>query len=384
VAADLVSTFEKANVTTRQQAATELERFHVKIAEIEAQLHELAPRRDLALLRDEAARYRDSSFSAASAQRLATADSIDSLSDKEFMFERQIDDQKRQIAEQEKLVKSAATASGLASNSAYAVLLARRVEVEGQIKELATFATEKNPKMIQARSQWAAVNLEITRLEAASGANSGEAANPASPEARELRTMRRDLQRLETELEVTRRDLSRKTRSLIAMPGEKSEETAPSGRFNEAKTEYERLMGRYNWLMDKQDSLQKLSGDDGQKLMMFQVIDAPLAQLAPVGPNRMLLRLIGLGIALALGLLAVAALEVPRLFLIRDDRDVEYYLGAPVLALIPETLTQFERRRRRRLWGLRWLGFVILAVAMIPVFVIALDRAQIFQILGSR
>jgi hypothetical protein len=98
----------------------------------------------------------------------------------------------------------------------------------------------------------------------------------------------------------------------------------------------------------------------------------------------MLLRLIGLGIALALGLLAAVALEFPRLFLIHDDRDVEYYLGAPVLALIPETLTPFERRRRRRLWGLRWLGFVILAAAMIPVFLIALDRAQIFQILGSR
>src|SRR5262245_45820962 len=205
VAADLVSTFEKANVTMRRQAATELERFHFKIAEIEAQLHELAPRRDLALVREEAARYQDSASSAANAQRLATADSVDSLSDKEFMFERQIDDQKRQIAEQEKLVKSAANASGLASNSAYGVLLARRAEVEGQIKEIATYATEKNPKMIQARAQLAAVNQEIARLEATSGANTGEAANPASPEARELRTMRRDLQRLETELEVTRR-----------------------------------------------------------------------------------------------------------------------------------------------------------------------------------
>jgi len=263
-------------------------------------------------------------------------------------------------------------------------LLARRAEVEGQIKEIATFATEKNPKMIQARAQLAAVNQEIARLEASSGANSGEAVNTASPEARELRTMRRDLQRLETELEVTRRDLSRKTRNLVTMPGEKSEETAPSGRFNEAKTEYERLMGRYNWLMDKQDSLQKLSGDDGQKIMMFQVIDAPLAQPSPVGPNRMLLRLVGLGIALALGLLAAAALEIPRLFLIHDDRDVEYYLGAPVLALIPETLTPFERRRRLLLWGLRWVGFGMFLVAMIPIFVIALDRAQIFQILGSR
>jgi uncharacterized protein involved in exopolysaccharide biosynthesis len=384
VTAELVSTFEKANVTMRRQALMELERSHAKIAEIEAQLQSLAPRRDLALLRGEAARTREDALSATSAQRLATADSIDSLSDKEFMLERQMDEQKRQVVEQEKLVRSSATAGVLASNGAYGVLLARRAEVEGQIKEIATFATEKNPKMIQARAQLAGVNQEIARLEATSGANSGEAANPASPEARELREMRRELQRLETELEVTRRDLSRKTRSLNAMAGEKPEETVPSGRFDEAKTEYDRLIGRYNWLMDKQDSLQKLSGDDGQKIMMFQVIDAPLTQPAPVGPNRMLLRLVGLGIALALGLLAAAALEIPRLFLIHDDRDVEYYLGAPVLALIPETLTPFERRRQLLLWGLRWVGFGMFLVAMIPVFVIALDRAQIFQILGSR
>jgi len=54
------------------------------------------------------------------------------------------------------------------------------------------------------------------------------------------------------------------------------------------------------------------------------------------------------------------------------------------LALIPETLTPFERSRRRRLWVLRWLAMTLLAAMMIPVFVMALDRIQIFQILGSR
>ncbi|MGH9753914.1 MAG: GumC family protein [Blastocatellia bacterium] len=384
VVADLVSTFENANVTMRRQAVMELERFRAKSAEIETQLQDLAPRGDLTFLRGEATRQRDDTLSATNAQRLATSDSINSLSDKEFMLERQIDEQKRQIAEQERLVKSAAPANGLASNSAYGILLARRAEFEGQLKEIATFATEKNPKMIQVRAQLAAINQEIARLEAASSSKTGEAANSASPEARELRVMRRELQRLETEVEVTRRDLSRKTQSLNTIPGETPAEIVPSGGFGESKTEYDRLIGRYNWLIDKQESLQKLAGEDGQKIMMFQVIDAPLAQPAPVGPNRMLLGLVGLGIALALGLLAAAALEFPRLFLIHDDRDVEYYLGAPVLALIPETLTPFERRRQRRLWGLRWLGVGMLLCAMIPVFVIALDRAQIFQILGSR
>jgi uncharacterized protein involved in exopolysaccharide biosynthesis len=381
VVADLISIFDRTNATIRRQAAAELERFHAQVAEIETQLNGLAPQRDRALLRSGTP---DNAPSAVRAQRLAAADSIGSLGDKEFMLVRQIDEQKRQIAEQEKLVSSIAPASRVATNSAYGVLLARRAEVEGQIKDLAGSATEKNPKMIQARAQLAAINQEIARLEAASGANPGAALNSASPEARELRAMRRELQRLENELEVARRDLSRKTRSLKELPNEPTSEPASTARLNEAKAEYDRLMGRYNWLMDKQDSLQKLSGNDGRNGEMFQVIDAPLEQSAPVGPNRRLLKLIGLGIALALGLLVASTREIPRLFLIHNDRDVEYYLGTPVLAMIPETLTPYQRARRRVLWGLRWLGLAAFLGAMIPAFIIVLDRTQIFQILANR
>jgi len=382
VVADLVSIFEQTNVTMRRQAAAELERFREKVAEIETQLQELAPQRDLALLRTESAGRNDNGSSTIRAQRLAAAGSIESLVDKEFMLERQIDDQKRQITEQEKLVSSATPVSGLAATSAYGVLLARRAEVEGQIKDLATFATEKNPKMVQAKTQLAAINREVARLEAAGGTTLGAAINSASPDARELRAMRRELRRIETELEVTRRDLSRKTKSLKELPKELPNpglaETAPSGQLNEAKAEYDRLKGRYDWLMSKQDSLQMLSGDDGQKIAMFQVIDPPIARLAPVGPNRRFLMLLGLGIALALGLLAAAALEIPRLFMIQNTRDVEYYLGTPVLALIPERLTPFERSRRRRLRWMPWPGLGLLAVAMISVIVTVLYRAQIF------
>jgi hypothetical protein len=199
--------------------------------------------------------------------------------------------------------------------------------------------------------------------------------------------MRRELQRLETELEVAQRDLSRKTQSLKDLPKESpgaGTDTAGAVRLNEAKAEYDRLMGRYNWLMDKQDTLRKLSGIDGPSGETFQVIDPPIARTAPVGPNRLLLKLIGVGIALALGLLIAAAWEVPRLSLIHNDRDVEYYLGTPVLAMIPETLTPGQRGRRRVLWGLRWVGLALLLGAMIPALVIVIDRAQVFQILANR
>ena len=385
VVADLISIFDQTNSTIKQQATTELERFHAQIAEIEGQLQGLTPQRDQALLRSGSL---NNTPAALRAQRLVATDSLGALGDKEFMLKRQIDEQKRQIAEQEKLISSTAPANRLAANSAYGVLLARRAEVEGQIKDLAGSATEKNPKMIQARSQLAAINQEIARLEAASGANSGSVDNSASPEARELRVMRRELQRLENELEVARRDLSRKTLNLNELPKESPDaglaETASAARLNEAKAEYDRLMGRYNWLMDRQDTLQKLFGHDSRKGEVFQVVDAPLAQPAPVAPNRLFLELIGLGIALAAGLLIAAAWEIPRLFLIRSDHDVEYYLGTPVLAVIPETLTPSQRSRRRVLWGLRWLGLSLLLGAMIPVFVIVIDRAQVFQILANR
>src|SRR5215468_872050 len=381
VTGDLVSMFEQANVTMRDQATKELERFSANIAEVETQLHGLAPQRDLALLPAGSAGSPDNAPSGVRAQRLTIAESIESLDDKEFTLGRQIDEQRRQIAEQEKLVNSAAPANGLVASGAYGVLLARRAEIEGQIKDLSNVATEKNPKMIQARTQLAVINREIARLESTSVTNPDAAAS--SPEARELRAMQRDLQRLQTELEVTRRDLGRKTQSLSALPGAGAATatagTAPRDQLNQAKVEYDRLLGRYNWLRDKQDSLLKLSGGAGPKTAMFQVIDSPSVSLAPVAPNRNLLRLLGLGIALGLGLLAAAAREFPRLLLINNERDVEFYLGAPVLALVPETLTPFERSRRRRLWVLRWLAMTLLAAMMIPVFVMALDRIQIFQ-----
>jgi uncharacterized protein involved in exopolysaccharide biosynthesis len=381
VVADLISIFDQTNSTVRRQAATALERFRAQIAEVETQLQGLAPQRDLAALRSMSL---DNSPSAVRAQRLAAAESIGSLGDKEFVLTRQIDEQKRQIAEQEKLISSTAPASRLASNSAYGVLLARRAEVEGQIKDLGRSATEKNPKMIQAKAQLVTINQEIARLEAASGANSGAALNSASPEARELRAMRRDLQRLENELEIARRDMSRKTRNLSELPREPRAETASNTKLNEAKAEYDRLIGRYNWLLDKQDALQKLAGDGGWKGEGFQVIDAPIAQQTPVGPNRLFLTLLGLGVALGFGLLIASAREIPRLSLIHNDRDVQYYLGTHVLAAIPETLTPVQRGRRRVLWGLRWLGLAAALGAMIPVIVMVFDRTQIFQILANR
>jgi len=80
----------------------------------------------------------------------------------------------------------------------------------------------------------------------------------------------------------------------------------------------------------------------------------------------------------------VALVEAPRLFAIRDDRDVRYYLGAPVVALIPETLTPYEQGRYRRLMLARMVGVLVLGAVAVPALVLLLNQLRIFQLLASR
>jgi hypothetical protein len=150
------------------------------------------------------------------------------------------------------------------------------------------------------------------------------------------------------------------------------------------RTEYERLLSRYNWLRDKQDAMLKISGTQGVAGMMFKVIDAPNLPQLPVAPNRILLQALALGLSLGFGLAIAFAVELPKMFMINDERDIEYYLGAPVLALIPETLTPIERSRRRKLGMTRGLLILMLAAVLVPAFIFLLNRLQIFQTLGNK
>ena len=90
------------------------------------------------------------------------------------------------------------------------------------------------------------------------------------------------------------------------------------------------------------------------------------------------------GVAVAFGLLIALAVELPRMFTINDDRDVEYFLGAPVLALIPETLTPVERARNRKLRMTRGLLILTLAVALAPILIMLLTYLRVFQIVAGK
>jgi hypothetical protein len=272
------------------------------------------------------------------------------------------------------------------SSAAYGALLAEKSKIEAEINNYADQYTDKHPKMIQLRNQLAEINRQLTRIETQASTGLPSA---LTPEGRELLAMKRELSRMEAELDLAQRRLQRKNQQVsgmppIASPTEPDRSLGGATADNLARTEYERLVIRYGWLLDKRDAMLKLSGAQGPAHMLFYVIDAPSLPRLPIAPNRLILQLIALGMAIVFGLFIALAVEIPRMFKINDDRDIQYYLGAPVLALIPETLTPIERARRRKLRMTRGLLMLALAAALTPILVLLLTYLPILQTIGAR
>lgn len=367
---DVVTQFETANALVKKQLAAESERMHTELADLEAPLRQLAERRAAMTRPLSASAVRDTADQRLT--RTTTTAAVETLGDKAAALEQQIEAQKRLIAEQQKVVKNTPPPR----DTAYGMLLLRKTEIEAQLRQYETQYTDKNPRVIQARTQLAEINRQLE------AGNAGGGAAAASSEAAELRTLQRDLTRMETELTIAQRELERRRQALSRLGPEqdapKAGETKDEVSTASVEAEYDRLSKRYYWLLDKQFALQKMNVSDNAPAF-FQVIDWPNLPREPVAPNRLYLRLGVLVAALLGGLLLAFALELPRLFQVRDERDIQFYLGVPVLGLIPETLTPVERSRK---WRLRWassLAVALLVVMVGAMLAVLLSRFNVLQ-----
>jgi uncharacterized protein involved in exopolysaccharide biosynthesis len=370
---DVVTFFVGTNDMATRQAAEEVRTIEAKVAEVEEQLRRQGARQGVRFSFDPRA---------ARAERQAATATVESLKDKQYVLERQNADQQRENAEQQKLVKVSPPTK---QSGAQGALLVRKAELEGQLKDYATQYTDKNPKVVATRNQLTEINRQLAQLNV-SGGGDGEVALAGTPEGRELRSMQRDLSRLQTEMEVTQRELNRRTASLESSPAAgPAVATASSDGEGTGAAETAYLQNRYISLLDRKDRLQMaLAAPNERGLAHFRVVDPPNLPLSPFGPDRTKLKLMALAGALAFGLFLAAASEGARLRLIQNERDAEYYLGAPVVGLIPQTFTPDERGHRRRLLLARRFILLALGVAAIPILAVVIYRLDIIQRIAFR
>jgi uncharacterized protein involved in exopolysaccharide biosynthesis len=382
VASDLVDAFGTMNQAIAGRFDQQASEISNELGELESRLSQLGQQRAITSARNRAASQSRGSFDMNRAQRQAAESSVEALTDKQYALQQQIAETKRQIAEQEKIVKAAPR--DVKSGSSYGVLLVRKAELEAQLKDYQSQYTDKNPKVVQTQTQIAELNRQIAALKA------GEQSDTPSDssEARELRALQRELANKQTELSVVERELGRKQQTLTSTPSvSTSAPVAASAPITDisSETSTDRLGDRYTYLLRRQDELRQARGATaGLDPGIFQIVDRPAVPQTPAGPDRTKLQLIGLAIALALGLLAAIVSQAPRLFEVRDDRDVNYYLGAPVIALIPESFTPVERGRQRTMTLARRGLLLLLGLMLVPGLILLLNQIGLFQLLAGR
>jgi uncharacterized protein involved in exopolysaccharide biosynthesis len=384
IVTEMVDKFTETNETLRLQAEKDLSEVKQEIALLGEPLGKISRQRALAARPPSAGQTPQQEDPRVLRRTLLTE--INVLSNKQYALQRQLALQQQQVAEQQTLARTAPASGGATANSSYGVLLAEKARLEAQERDFATQYTPENPKLKQARLQLEQINRQIEKLERSAPVNTMLA---ATPEGRELRGMEREGEKLKTELEVTQREIEAKRQELAQLPAALPTQPAaaePVASDASTDVEYERLSKRYYWLLERQEALSKAQTSllVGPNLSLFRVIDGAYLPKTPVAPSRGTLKVVALGLALGMGLLVIAALEAREFFRIHNEQDVEYYLGAPVVGLIPETLTPVESGLARR-QKLAQVGLVMLLAALaVPVFIVLLSRIGIFEVIGYK
>ena len=138
----------------------------------------------------------------------------------------------------------------------------------------------------------------------------------------------------------------------------------------------ESAQSKYQEILSKQTEAQVSANLETEKKgERFTLIEPPQPPEKPIKPNRMLILIAGLFIAIAAGVGAAIAGDSLDAS-VRGPGDIRLMLHVPALASIPIIVTAADRVRRRRLVGFSWGGsiaVVTLAALTLHLFVKPLD-----------
>ena len=294
---------------------------------------------------------------------------IESLKDRQYLIQQQLADIEQRVASVRQIVEQQKKGSSLRDNPTYAALIARRTELQGQRDTLINRQelTDKHPRVAAIIDQIAAINRQIEELRQQDANQANQ-----SPESRELRGLESERNRLKLELEINQRELARRSTvapAQAATPAPSRDRAAsPAAQaYFGLKRGYEEALARLDGADPKSAATSSATGEP------LRIVEPATTPPQPIWPPRWFFMLGALGTGLALGAIFVVIVESRRFAKVQDARDVDFYTRLPLLATIPNTVTDDERRSRSRRATLRLAFGAILVVmataALTAVFV---------------
>ena len=281
----------------------------------------------------------------------------------------------------QELVLSAENTTDPKTTLAWAELVRRRSEYEGELQEQLTNLREKNPDVVAKRKQIEDIKAQqdqmITDWKNKIEERKQKLQQLSDPRIMSLKSqiglMDGDMQRQQEMLDETNRQIAELDTRINAIPNAEVGLEAIDRDYQTKKASYDNLLAQQQKVVIGADAAKDQQGSG------IQVVDPANLPERPVAPKRFGLTVAGFGLGLAIGLLLAAGCELRRLFTIQTTEDARHYTNLPVLATIPELLTPSEARAIPRHRALAMAAAVASAIVSVPALAFLLRLTHLFE-----
>ena len=282
---------------------------------------------------------------------------------------------------EQEIVLSAENTTDPKTTAAWAELVNRRSQYEGELQKLLTQYTEKHPDVVATKKQ-----IEDIRAQQDQMLNDWKdriedrkqkLTRLSDPRLLTLRTniamVEGDMDRQARLLEETNKQIADLNARINAIPSAEVGLGALDRDYQTKKTNYDNLLLEQQKIVFGADAAKEQQGGG------IQVVDPANLPEKPVAPKRLVLTVGGFGIGFGLGILLVLIVEIRRLFTIQTVDDAKHYTTLPVLASIPELMTPAEALAIPRRKNLALAAGIGAAVVAIPMLAFVLTMTHVFE-----
>jgi polysaccharide chain length determinant protein (PEP-CTERM system associated) len=221
------------------------------------------------------------------------------------------------------------------------------VALQVRLSNLQSAYTEDHPDVIRAKHDIAVLQKKIADSEGVNGAPGGSKGSKASIEPAQIQQLRAQVHSDDSMIAAKTKEQEQIRKQIGLFQGRVQSSPAVEQQYKELTRGYQTALESYNELQKKRDNSEMATNlERKQEGEQFSVLDPANLPDKPSFPNRPLFALGGLGGGLALGLGLAFLLEMKDTS-VKTERDVEFALHLPVLAMVPEIEPASEKKGTR-------------------------------------